>query len=157
MNDRRPIAFSLLAALLACSTAATAPAKSPAAAAKGAAAALHRDGLDLAGMDRAVAPGDDFFAYANGAWIKNTQIPPDRSSYGVGATLAELTAKRTAGLIAETAKAEAPAGSDARKIGDYYATFMDDAGIETKGLAPLKPALDEIAALSNPRELAHAL
>jgi predicted metalloendopeptidase len=159
MNDRRPIAFSLFAALLACSTAATAPAKGPTAAAKGAAAksAPYRDGLDLGGMDRAVAPGDDFFAYANGAWLKNTEIPADRSSYGVGATLAELTAKRTAGLIAETAKTEAPAGSDARKIGDYYATFMDEAGIEAKGLAPLKPALDEIAALSNPRELAHAL
>ena len=99
---------------------------------------LAPSGLDLAGMDRAVAPGDDFFAYANGTWLKTTEIPADRSSWGIGAVLVELTAKRTADLIAESAKSSAPAGSDARKIGDYYASFMDEASIEAKraGAAP---------------------
>ena len=56
-------------------------------------------GLDLAGMDPGVKPGDDFFAYANGKWVAATTIPPDRSSWGVFATLAEKADKRTADLI----------------------------------------------------------
>ena len=114
-------------------------------------------GLDLAGMDSAIAPGDDFFAYANGAWIKSTEVPPDRSSWGTGGILAELTAKRTADLIAEAARTSAPAGSDARKIGDYYNTFMDESAIEVKGLTPLAPELAAIAAISDAQSLARQL
>ncbi|HWU85921.1 MAG TPA: M13 family metallopeptidase [Kofleriaceae bacterium] len=113
-------------------------------------------GLDLDGMDRSVSPGSDFFAYANGGWSKRTEIPPDRSSYGTGAMLAELTAKRTVELIQEAAAKAAP-GTDARKVGDYYATFMDEAAIEAKGTAPLKPALAAIAAISDGAGLAAAL
>jgi predicted metalloendopeptidase len=111
-------------------------------------------GIDLAGIDPAVAPGDNFFLYANGTWIKNTEIPADRSRYGGGSALEELTDKRTADLIAELARARGPAGSDARKIGDYYASYMDEAGIEAKRLQPLKPALDRIAAISDAQGLA---
>ena len=114
-------------------------------------------GIDLAGMDRSIAPGDDFFAYANGTWIRNTEIPADRGRYGAGAALEELTDKRTADLIAELARTRGPAGSDARKIGDYYASFMDEAGIEAKGLQPLKPALDRIAAISDAQGFARVL
>jgi len=134
-------------ALAACTTPARRPASDSFASA----------GLDLAGIDTAVAPGDDFFAYANGAWIKSTEIPPDRSSWGSGGILAELTAKRTADLIAEAAKTSAPEGSEARKIGDTYNTFMNEAGIEAKGLAPLLPELAAIAAISDAQELARAL
>ena len=91
-------------------------------------------------MDRSVAPGDDFFAWANGSWMKATEIPADRSSWGSGGEMTERTAKRTAELIAEAAKSNAPAGSEARKIGDTYSTFLDEAAIEAKGLAPLKPS-----------------
>src|ERR1044071_10483627 len=94
-------------------------------------------GIDLAGMDRTAKPGDDFWAYANGGWLKSHEIPPDRSSYGTGAIVAELTAKRTAELVAEAGKGAAP-GSDERKIGDYYASYLDEAGIAAKGTAPLK-------------------
>jgi putative endopeptidase len=114
-------------------------------------------GVDVAGMDRAVAPGDDFFAFANGAWMKSTEIPPDRASYGTGAVLDELTAKRTSELIADTAKGAAPAGSDARKIGDYYASFMDEAAIEKRGFAPVQPALAAIAAINDATALARAI
>src|SRR5207302_411171 len=76
-------------------------------------------GIDLAGIDKSVAPGDDFFAYANGNWVKSTEIPADRSTWGSGEMLAELTGKRTADLIAKAAKA-APKGSDAAKDRDYY-------------------------------------
>ncbi|HRI48601.1 MAG TPA: M13 family metallopeptidase [Pseudomonadota bacterium] len=114
-------------------------------------------GLDLIGMDRAVRPGDDFFAYTNGAWRKNTEIPADQGSYGVNAALHELTVRRTADLIMETAKTESPAGSDARKIRDYYTSFLDEAAIEAKGLSPLLPTLERIRAVRSPSELAREL
>jgi putative endopeptidase len=113
-------------------------------------------GIDLAGIDRAVAPGDDFFDYANGAWLKTTEIPADRSSYGTAALLAELNTRRTAALI-KNAAARAPAGSDARRIGDYYASFMDEARIEELGLKPLASALARIERLADRTQLAQAL
>ncbi|MFI5198590.1 MAG: M13 family metallopeptidase [Thermoanaerobaculia bacterium] len=114
-------------------------------------------GIDLDGMDREVAPGDDFFRHANGTWMKNAEIPADRAEWGSASMLGELTAKRTADLIAEAAKSPAPAGSDEKKIGDTYATFMDEAAIEAKGLAPLQPALDHVAAIADKLGLARAL
>src|SRR5262245_14058017 len=113
-------------------------------------------GIDLAGMDTSVAPGNDFYGYANGGWIKGHEIPPDRSSYGTGTMVQELTAKRTAELVAEAAKDAAP-GSDARKIGDYYAAYLDEAAIAARGLAPLQPALERITGISDGRTLARAL
>src|SRR5207245_7612022 len=114
-------------------------------------------GIDLAGVDSSVAPGDDFFRYANGTWLKTTEIPPDRAAYGSGAALAELTSKRTAELIQQAAASKAPAGSLAQKIGDYYTSYMDEAGIAAKGLAALQPALDRVAAIADRRALARAL
>ncbi len=114
-------------------------------------------GIDLDGIDRSVAPGDDFFAYANGNWVKTTEIPADRSAYGIGSMLDELSSKRTADLIKETAAGKAPAGSEARKIGDCFSTFMDEAAIEAKGLKPLEPALAKIAAITDRKALAAAL
>ena len=124
---------------------------------RSAAAPPPSSGIDVAGIDPSVAPGDDFFRYANGTWIKNTEIPADRSRYGAGSALEELTDKRTADLIAELARTRGPAGSDARKIGDYYASFMDEAGIEAKGLQPLQPPLDRIAAISDAAGLARLI
>ena len=140
-----------LAAVLACapaSTTSTAPAGT---------AASVASGIDLDGMDKAVAPGDDFFRYANGTWLKTAEIPADRSSWGASSVLDELTAKRVADLIAGTAKTPATSDPDARKIADTYATFMDEAAIEAKGLAPLKPAFDRIAAIADKAGLATAL
>ena len=114
-------------------------------------------GIDLAGMDKSVQPGADFFAYANGTWIKSTEIPSDRSNYGSGAILVELTNQRTVELIQEAAKNKNSANPDARKIGDYYASFMDEAGIEKKGLTPLQPAFDRIKAINDRKSLAHVL
>jgi putative endopeptidase len=139
----------LLAALAAACSSPPTPAPRPAPAAPS-------RGLDVSGMDASVRPGADFFAYANGGWLKRTEIPADRSGYGTGAILSELTAKRTAELIAEAAE-KAPAGSDARKVGDYYATFLDEAAVEAKGLAPLRPALDRVATVSDAKGLARAL
>jgi predicted metalloendopeptidase len=141
----RPIAGILLAAAAAVAPACRTTPESPSA------------GIDLAGMDRSVAPGDDFNAYANGGWIKATPIPADKPSYGVFTMMADETRKRLLGLIQEAAKAGPAAGEDARKIGDFYASFMDEAGIESRGIGPLKPQLDAIAAIADRHALARAL
>jgi putative endopeptidase len=113
-------------------------------------------GIDLQGIDRKVKPGDDFFAHANGAWIKATEIPADRSHWGMHGVLAELTSKRTRDLIEEATRSAA-AGSEAQKVGDFYATFMDEASIEAKGIAPLKERLAAIASITDGKSLAKAL
>ena len=120
------------------------------------AAVAEQNPIDVAGMDRNVKPGDDFFKYANGTWYAKTEIPADRASEGTFAHLAELTDKRTRELIEDAAKTAAP-GTDERRIADYYATFMDEPTIESKGLAPLQPVLDAIAAIKTPKDLAAAL
>src|ERR1700730_17330089 len=114
-------------------------------------------GIVLANMDVSVKPGDDFYQYANGGWMKRTEIPPDRGRVGVFSRLADLSNQRTVGLIEEAAKANAPAGSNARRIAGLYNSYMDEAAIEAKGLAPLRPQLDAIAAIHDKRELARAL
>ena len=114
-------------------------------------------GIVVANMDTSVKPGDDFDEYSNGSWLKRTEIPPDRSAIGVFSALADLSNKRTAALIEEAAKANASAGSNNRKIADLYNSYMDEAGIEAKGLAPLRPHLDSIAAIRDKKELTRAL
>ena len=117
--------------------------------------AVH--GIDLAGMNRSVAPGDDFFAFANGGWMKRTEIPADRAGYGVGAALTELVEERNLGLVRDAVKAHAPAGSELRKVGDCFVAYMDSAAIESAGLRPLRPTLDRIAAIKDRAELARFL
>lgn len=114
-------------------------------------------GFDVSGMDRAVAPGDNFFDYANGGWVKRTEIPADRGSYNTFGVLADLASERTRAIIEDQAKADAPAGSNARKIGDYYASFMDEAAIEAAGIKPLQPELDRIAAIKTRSDLSREL
>jgi putative endopeptidase len=114
-------------------------------------------GIVVANMDRSVKPGDDFYHYANGAWIKRTEIPPDSTDIGVWQSMDDLSRKRTANLIEEAAKANAPAGSNTRKIADLCHSYMDEATIEAKGLAPLRPQLDAIAAIRDKHDLARAL
>ncbi len=130
----------------------TAPAPSPSAPAPSGVA-----GVDLASIDPSVAPGDDFFAHANGTWLERTEIPADRSSFGTGGILTELTARRTAALIEETVRTKASTDADTRKIGDFYASFMDEGAIEKKGLSSLRPSLDRIAAISDAEGLARVL
>ena len=121
------------------------------------AAAPAAPGLDLAGMDRTVAPGEDFFAFANGSWLKSAEIPADRGGTGTGVVLTDLTNKRTAALIQEAAAKQAKPGTEARMIGDYYQSYLDEQGIEAKGLAPLQPTLTGIAAIGDRLALSGAL
>lgn len=149
---RRLLVACLLAlpAAFACAPRAAAVAPPPA-------AAPAPGWLDLSAVDRATAPGDDFYAFANGAWLKSTGIPPDRSVWGSSAQMVDLTQRRVADLVAEAERAQAPAGTELRKIGDTYASFLDEAAIEALGAAPLKPALDRAAAIADKQALARAL
>jgi putative endopeptidase len=122
-----------------------------------AAQAAPSPGLDTTGMDREVKPGDEFFEYANGAWVRRTEIPADRSTYGASAILIEQTDRKVADLIRDPANAQAPVGSDLRRVADYYAAFLDTTAIESAGLTPLKPRLDSIAAIRDRRGLARYL
>src|SRR5436190_17398573 len=95
-------------------------------------------GIDLAGMDKTVNPGDDFYEYANGTWLKSTPIPPDKSRYGVTTILADQTLKQLEALLQETAGAGAgaratPSVQDVQKVADFYSSYMDEATIESKG------------------------
>jgi putative endopeptidase len=113
-------------------------------------------GIDIAAMDKAVKPGDDFYLYANGGWMKRTEIPADQARWG-GFNILNLEAQtRTRKLIEDQVKASAP-GSEARKVADFYSSFMDEAGIEAKGAAPLKSGLARAAAISDKKALARAL
>jgi putative endopeptidase len=114
-------------------------------------------GLDVAEMDAAVAPGNDFFSFANGGWLKSTEIPADRSSYGSGEILTELTTKRVNELLAHVAAQPALPGSEAQQVRDFYSSFMDEATIESLGSTPLLPAFKHIEALANRTQLAAAL
>ena len=105
-------------------------------------------GLDTAGMDTTVLPGDDFNQYASGTWAKNTPIPPDKASYGMFTKLDDLSKARTRAIIEDAAK------DPSNKIGVAYATFLDTARIETLGLAPIQPWLNDIRGLSNKADYA---
>ena len=114
-------------------------------------------GFNVEGMDRSVTPGDDFVRYAVGKWIDTTEIPPDRSSVGNIALIKEKVSARIRGIIEDAATNNPPEGSDARKIGDYFASFMDEAHIEQLGADPLQAELDAIAAIHTRKDLSAAL
>jgi putative endopeptidase len=105
-------------------------------------------GFDTAGMDRSVAPGDNFYQFADGTWAKNTPIPADKSNYGSFNILDDLSRERTRGIIEEQAK------DPNSRIGNAYASFMDTAAVEAKGLAAFAPWLDQIRATKAKKDLA---
>ena len=105
-------------------------------------------GFDTTGMDKSVKPGDDFYSYASGTWQKTTQIPADRSSYGMFHKLQDLSLERTRGILEDAQK------QPDSKIGTFYASFMDEKGAEAKGAAPVKPWLAEIKAAKDKTALA---
>jgi len=106
-------------------------------------AALGAFGFDESGMDRSVQPGDNFYEFANGTWAKNTAIPADKSNYGMFVALQDLSQQRTRDLL------EAAKGDPNSKIGIAYSSFLDEATVEAKGLAPIEPWLNEIRGLKN--------
>lgn len=114
-------------------------------------------GIAVQNMDRSVRPGNDFYRFANGDWLKRTEIPPDRPAVGVFSELGDRANKQTATLIEEAAKTNAPSGSNTRRIADLYKSYMDESAIEKKGLTPLVTHLRAISAIKDKRDLARAL
>ncbi|MDE2408643.1 MAG: M13 family metallopeptidase, partial [Xanthomonadaceae bacterium] len=156
---KTPLALALLCAVAGSSLIACSPKTDTAAttATPAAPVAAPSVGIDLAGIDKAVQPGDDFYAYANGVWQQKTQIPADRASTGVFYTVFEKAEKRLSDLVLGLQKQNPAAGSDARRIADYYAAWMDEAGIETRGLAPLQAKLAEVDAIADGAALSRYL
>ena len=150
-------ASAALALILVATPAFAKPAAKPAATKSAAKPQLGTFGVDTAGMDRAVKPGDDFYKFANGNWDKTTEIPADKPSWGSFGILRDLSDKRTRTIIEGVAAAKSAPGSVSQKVGDYYASFMDEAGIEAKGLAPLQPLLTQISAIQTPSQIAAAM
>ena len=120
-------------------------------------ALAQHTGIDLSAMDPAVKPGDDFYHYADGAWVTRTEIPADRASLSVFSTMADRSNKQVASIVEDAAKSHAAANSDQRKIADLYASYMDTGAIESRGLDPVKPQLAAIASIHSQTDLAHAL
>jgi putative endopeptidase len=98
-------------------------------------------------VDASVAPGDDFFAYANADWLKSTEIPAGKGRWGAGSEITEQTRRQVARLL-EDARAKPP-GTDARKVADFRAAYLNEAAIEARGLAPVKPLLDRIERIND--------
>jgi putative endopeptidase len=114
-------------------------------------------GIISANLDRSVAPGDDFFKYTNGGWIKRTEIPADRAAVDVFDSLSDIADTRVQTIIKEIAESKSPVDSGSRKIADLYNSYMDEATVEKRGLEPLRAQMDAIQAISDKRELARAL
>jgi putative endopeptidase len=109
--------------------------------------------LDTAGFDNSVAACTDFYQHANAGWIRDNPIPAEYSSWGVFNELAERHILVLREVLEHDAAAQHPAGSNGRKLGDFYASAMDEAAIEKAGLKPLKPDLRRIAKVRNLRQL----
>lgn len=103
--------------------------------------------------DPSVNPADNFYLYANGSWLKANTIPVGQSSYDTRAMLAEKTSQGVRDLIQNAASAHAPKGSIAQKVGDYYASFLDQDSIEAKGFLPLAHEMAKIAAINDKTSL----
>jgi putative endopeptidase len=109
--------------------------------------------FDTKGMDSLTKPGDNFFTYANGGWMKTTVIPNDQSGWGSFYTLYEDNQKNLKSIIEEAAKSNSALGSIEQKVGDFYTSGMDTMAIEKKGMEPLKPLLARIDAVKDYKAL----
>jgi putative endopeptidase len=114
----------------------------------------RRSGFDRANLDETVKPCEDFFQYATGGWRKRNPVPPAYSRWGAFNILAEQNRDKSRAILeAAAANKSAPASSVERKIGDMYASCMDEAAVEAAGLKPLEPMLDDVQKLNDVRGL----
>lgn len=105
-------------------------------------------------MDTSVNPGDDFTSYVNGTWMKNTEIPSDKSSYGIGTILHEASEDNVKKIIEGSASGTFEKGSDEQKVGDLYKSYMDLKTRNKLGASPLQSEFDKVDAIKNYDELA---
>jgi len=123
-----------------------------AAVAEAASAKLGTFGIALEHMDTSVQAGDNFFEYVNGTWLKNTEIPSDRSRYGSFSILRDQAEERTRRIIENAASKTSPS-ADEKRIGDFYNAYLDTETIEAKGLAPVQADLDKIRAAASHKDI----
>ena len=117
-----------------------------------------RSGVDPSGFDTAVRPQDDLFRYVNGGWIARTPIPADRSAYGSFFALRDKSESNLRTIIEQTtANSGSPVGSEARKLGDLYASFMDEARAEQLGKKPVEADFSRIDAINDKAALISTL
>ena len=136
------VAYALAAALALVSATSTASAQ-----------ATRPSGIDTTNFDRTVRPQDDLFRFVNGGWIRKTPIPNDAPSWGAFYELDERSRESLRTILEGAARSNAAAGSEERKVGDYYASFLDSARVEALGVTPLKGELARIAKLASHAEL----
>ena len=110
-------------------------------------------GVITSNFDRSVRPQDDFYRFVNGTWLAKTGIPADKNNYGAFSVLQDEAEKNLRAIAEEAASAAGAAGSDAQLIGDFYRSYMDEARVESLGLAPLQPELGRIASIGDRRQL----
>ena len=113
----------------------------------------HALGFDTANLDKSVRPQDDFFRYVNGTWLKRTEIPADASAWGAFNELREKSREALHTILEDAAKSNAPAGTEERKVGDLYASYVDSARIEQLGITPLQRELKTITAIRTTADL----
>jgi len=142
--------FALLLATAACTPGGSNPGN-------GAAQAGAGIGVDVAGLNKNVKPGDDFDEYANGGWRARTEIPVDRSSTGAFLEVFNKAEANNAAIVQAALKANAAPGTDQRRIADWYNAYTDTAAIEQRGLAPLGAEMDSIATLKDKKALSTML
>jgi len=116
--------------------------------------AQSKPGVDPANLDTTVKPCDDFYRFANGGWLKSHSLPADKSRYGAMEELSERNRAILQKILTETsAKTTWAKGSVQQKVGDFYASGMNEAAIEKRGLAPMKPIFAAIDSLRDTKQL----
>jgi putative endopeptidase len=116
------------------------------------------DPLDISAQDSSVKPQDNFYLFANGTWLKTTEIPASQSSWGAFSTLQDSSLNRLNRILDSlSAVSGSTKGSIAQQTGDFFVSAMDSAGIEKKGFLPVKPELDSISAIKNKSEIYHEI
>lgn len=117
------------------------------------AAEIGNWGFDLEGRDVSIDPGDDFYRYAGGAWMENTEIPGDRSRYGSFDILRERSEQQVRAILDDLAANAETAGANGQMVGDFFGAWMDEDAIEARGTAPLAPYLARIDAITDRADL----
>ena len=118
--------------------------------------AQPRQDFLIANMDTSVNPGDDFFSYANGGWIKKNPIPASESAWGIGNLVREELYVQLRTIDEGAAQKKAASGTDEQKIGDFWTTAMDEAKAEQQRVTPLKAELDRIDGINNAQDALNA-